>query len=288
MSSINNSLKINGSLIMGENNHTHDDLMNIKGNTKTSVNFFSSWEYYSKIFEVEKFTKHGNYITLKLNLSITEKSHSIKKYTSLYIHILNDNNNLKITYKSLDLQINKNFLPLIIEDNKVCLYYNSRNYEGYVNAQLEYADCTVDNVIDNLFKDNSGYVFDSLSGKTVYYPEPSTIYIETTNDINDLGNYQWDNSVIGRLAIQNSKSSNAQSLKIAIKNSENATIYENIQLARSCTTYYRPKDNLTIGTSVFDITLGKPIWCKSVTEYETDGITVKTPAVWVDALGTEV
>lgn len=288
MSNINNSLKINGNLIMGESNHTHDDLMKIKGDTKTSINFYTSWEFYSKIFEVEKFTKNGNYITLKLNLAITEKSHSIKKYGSLFIHIINLDNNLNITYKSLDLQINKNFLPLIIEDDKICLYYNSINYEGYVNVQLEYVDCDLDNVINNLFKDNSGYVFDSLSEKNIYYPEPSTIYIETTDNINDLGNYQWDNSIVGRLAIQNSKSSDAQSLKIAIKNSENATKYENIQLARSCTTYYRPKDNLTVGTSVFDTTLGKPIWCKSVTEYESDGVTVKKSAVWVDASGTEV
>ena len=288
MSNINNSLKINDNLIMGESTHTHDDLMKIKGDTKTSINFYTSWDFYSKIFEVEKFTKNGNYITLKLNLAITEKSHAIKQYASLFIHIINDNNDLKITYKSLDLQINKNLLPLIIEDNKICLYYNSKNYEGYVNAQIEYIDCSLDNVIDNLFKDNSGYLFESLSGKTVYYPEPSTTYVESTDDINDLGNYQWDNSIIGRLAIQNSKSSNAQALKIAIKNSENATKYENIQLARSCTTYYRPKDNLTVGTSVFDTTIGKPIWCKSITEYEDDGVTVKTPAVWVDATGAEV
>lgn len=81
---------------------------------------------------------------------------------------------------------------------------------------------------------------------------------------------------------------NSQLDNIAIKNSENATKYENIQLARSCTTYYRPKDNLTVGTPVFDTTLGKPIWCKSVTEYESDGVTVKKSAIWVDASGTEV
>ena len=288
MSNINNSLKINGNLIMGESTHTHDDLIKIKGDTKTSVNFYTSWSFYSKIFEVEKFTKNGEYITLKLNLAITEKSHTIKQYASLFIHIINDNKNLKITYKSLDLQIQKKLLPLIVEDDKICLYYDSKNYEGYVNAQIEYVDCPLRNVIDNLFKDNSGHLFESLSEKTVYYPEPSITYVESTNNINDLGNYKWDNSIVGRLAIQNSKSLNAQSLKIAIKNSENATIYENIQLARSCVTYYRPKDNLTIGTSVFDTTLGKPIWCKSVTEYEDDGVTVKTPAVWVDASGKVV
>ena len=288
MSNINNSLKINGNLIMGESNHTHDDLMKIKGDTKTSINFYTNWSFYSKIFEVEKFAKNGDYITLKLNLAITEKSHIIKQYASLFIHIINDNNNLKITYKSLDLQINKNLLPLIIEDDKICLYYYSKNYEGYVNAQLEYVDCSLNNVVDNLFKDNSGYLFENLTEKVVYYPEPTTLYVETTDDINDLGNYQWDNSIVGRLAIQNSKSLNAQSLKIAIKNSENATKYENIQLARSCTTYYRPKDNLTVGTSVFDITLGKPVWCKSVTEYESDGVTVNKAAVWVDASGVEV
>ena len=288
MNNINNSLKINGNLIMGESNHTHDDLMKIKGDTKTSINLYTNWSFYSKILEVEKVTKNGDYITLKLNLAITEKSHIIKQYSSLFIHIINDNNNLKITYKSLDLQINKNLLPLIIEDDKICLYYYSKNYEGYVNAQLEYVDCSLNNVVDNLFKDNSGYLFENLTEKVVYYPEPTTTYVETTDDINDLGNYQWDNSIVGRLAIQNSKSLNAQSLKIAIKNSENATKYENIQLARSCTSYYRPKDNLTVGTSVFDTTLGKPIWCKSVTEYESDGVTVKNSAVWVDATGIEV
>ena len=288
MSNINNSLKINDNLIMGESTHTHDDLMKIKGDTRTSINYYTNWNFYSKIFEVEKFTKNGEYITLKLNLSITEKSQTIKQYASLFIHIINDNKNLKITYKSLDLQIQKNLLPLIVEDDKICLYYYSKNYEGYVNAQIQYVDCPLRNVIDNLFKDNSGYLFESLTEKEVYYPEPSTSYVESTDDINDLGNYQWDNSIVGRLAIQNSKSLNAQALKIAIKNSENATKYENIQLARSCTTFYRPKDNLTVGTSVFDTTLGKPIWCKSVTEYEDDGVTVKTQAVWVDATGTEV
>ena len=108
MSNINNSLKINDNLIMGESTHTHDDLMKIKGDTRTSINYYTSWSFYSKIFELEKFTKNGEYITLKLNLSITEKSPTIKQYASLFIHIINDNKKLKITYKSLDLQIQKN------------------------------------------------------------------------------------------------------------------------------------------------------------------------------------
>ena len=71
MSNINNSLKINGNLIMGESNHTHDDLMKIKGDTKTSINFFTNWSFYCKIFEVEKFIKNGDYITYPKNVEIT-------------------------------------------------------------------------------------------------------------------------------------------------------------------------------------------------------------------------
>jgi hypothetical protein len=49
----------------------------------------------------------------------------------------------------------------------------------------------------------------------------------------------------------------------------------------------RPAEPL-YGQEYFDITLGKPIWCKTmaVVDEETEAIT--TPAVWVDATGTTV
>lgn len=42
-----------------------------------------------------------------------------------------------------------------------------------------------------------------------------------------------------------------------------------------------------IGMMMFDTTLGKPIWCKSVAVVDSNG-TITTPAVWVDSIGSVV
>ena len=286
MTSLNKDIKINNSNIMIENTHTHNHLISVYGDGKTSDNYYGDWNLFGKIFNIDKLENNQSFVA-KLNLFIPYTISKTGKTISVFINILKQNDIINVDYWCENLSLNKKELPLVVDGNNISLYFNAKNINQCAYIQKEYIRCNSDFIVDNLFKDTSCYEL-SLTGKTVYYPKPIGNFIETVKDINDLGNYKWDDSVVGRIAIQESKSLNSQSLKIAIKNSENATIYENIQLARSCITYYRPKDNLTVGTSVFDITLGKPIWCKSVTEYESDGVTVKKSAVWVDALGTEV
>lgn len=282
----NKELRSNDSKILLENEHCHN-FVKINGDSSTATNYYGQWELFGKILEIEKLENNMEFVC-KLNLYINYTIKKPAKMIGIFLNVFKQNDVVNIDYYADNISINKKQLPLILKDDTLTLYIENKNVNERTYIQVEYARCNQDNIIKNMFKDNGIYSF-SLPKDNIYYPKTlSQGFIEVVDDINDLGNNKWDDSIVGRIAISNSANSNSQALKIAIKNSENATFYENIQLARSCTTYYRPKDNLTIGTSVFDITLGKPIWCKSITEYEKDGTTVKTPAVWVDALGTEV
>lgn len=60
------------------------------------------------------------------------------------------------------------------------------------------------------------------------------------------------------------------------KINEVVDLYDKTIFTKSCTSELRPTRNLYVGLQVFDTTLGKPIWCKSI-----DGI-------WVNSNGEEV